>query len=85
MLALVTFEQFANAYMDWAGRFTPLKFDYFLQLIDKNLGVSAFSVARLFSAWQVSLLLLIYLSLIRPCSHGTGCGSEEEAAGRTGC
>jgi hypothetical protein len=64
MLALVTFEQFANAYMDWAGRFTPLKFDYFLQLVDKNLGVSAFSVARLFSAWQVSLLLVIYLSLI---------------------
>ena len=64
MLALVTFEQFANAYMDWAGRYTPLKFDYFLQLVDKNLGVSAFSVARLFSEWQLSLLLVIYLSLI---------------------
>ena len=64
MLALVTFEQFANAYMDWASRFTPLKFDYFLQLIDKNLGVSAFSVARLFSEWETSLLMIVYLSLI---------------------
>jgi hypothetical protein len=64
MLALVTFEQFANAYMDWAGRFTPLKFDYFLYLVDKNLGVSAFSVARLFSEWQVPLLLIVYQSLI---------------------
>ena len=64
MLALVTFEQFANAYMDWASRFTPLKFDYFLYLVDKNLGVSAFSVARLFSEWQVPLLLIVYQSLI---------------------
>jgi hypothetical protein len=64
MLALVTFEQFANAYMDWASRFTPLKFDYFLYLVDKNLGVSAFSAARLLSEWQLPLLVIVYQSLI---------------------
>ena len=64
LLTLVTFEQFANAYMEWASRFTPLKFDYFLQLVDKNLGVSAFSVARLFSEWQRSILFVVYESLV---------------------
>jgi hypothetical protein len=41
----------------------PLKFDYFLFYVDRNLGVSAFSVARLFMEWQRSVLFQVYQSL----------------------
>jgi hypothetical protein len=63
-LSLVAFGPIDDAYMDAASRSFPLKFDYFLYLVDKSLGVSAFSVARLFSEWQLFVLFIIYQSLI---------------------
>jgi hypothetical protein len=46
------------------NRAFPLKFDYFLLLIDRSLGVTAFWVARLLTAGERSLLLAIYQSLL---------------------
>lgn len=42
---------------------TPLRFDYYLYLIDKHLGISGFLVARLFHQWQRSILYYVYESL----------------------
>jgi hypothetical protein len=63
-LSLVAFGPIADAYMDAASRGFPLKFDYFLYLVDESLGVSAFSVARLFSEWQLRVLFIIYQSFV---------------------
>ena len=38
----------------------PLKFDYFLYRVDQTIGISAFSVARLFTQWQQSILFQLY-------------------------
>src|SRR5690349_17012329 len=43
-----------EAIMDAESRGFPLKFDYFLYLADKGLGLTAFSVAGFFSEWQRS-------------------------------
>jgi len=52
-----------DAVMNIESRNTPMKFDYFLYVVDVNLGVSAFSVARLFTDWQGYILYAIYQSL----------------------
>jgi hypothetical protein len=41
----------------------PWKFDYHLYLIDKSLGVSAFSIARHFSASHRAVLFVVYETL----------------------
>ena len=52
-----------DAVMNSENAHHPLKFDYFLYRVDRNLGVSAFSVARLFAEWQRSVLYQLYQSL----------------------
>jgi hypothetical protein len=52
-----------DAVMNSENTAFPLRFDHFLYLVDQNLGVSAFSVARLLSAWQRSVLFQFYQSL----------------------
>jgi hypothetical protein len=52
-----------DAVMNSENAHHPLKFDYFLYRVDRNLGVSAFSVARLFAEWQRSVLFQVYQSL----------------------
>jgi hypothetical protein len=66
VLALIAFfmvEPFSNAAMNAEKQAYPLKYDYFLQAIDQSLGLTAFAVARHFSAWQREVLLWIYQSL----------------------
>jgi hypothetical protein len=41
----------------------PLKFDYFLQLLDEALGISAFFIARLFSERQLQVLFFVYQTM----------------------
>jgi len=64
MLAVVAFGPISDSYMNVVSRRLPLKFDYFLFVIDKSLGVTAFSVARLFSEWEQFILFIVYQSLV---------------------
>jgi hypothetical protein len=42
------------------SRAYPLKYDYVLQSLDQAVGLTAFQVARLFSPWQRTALLVVY-------------------------
>lgn len=55
---------FLDAVMNAESRNFPWKFDYFLYLVDKNLGISAFSVARLISQSMHDVLFVVYQSLV---------------------
>jgi len=46
------------------NKWFPFKYDCFLYVIDKQLGVSAFWVARHLTEWQKSILFQIYQSLV---------------------
>jgi len=63
IMAFVIFGPLSDAVMNAESNSTPLKFDYILQLVDNSLGLSAFTVARLFNDWQRSLLFHLYESL----------------------
>ena len=52
-----------NAVMNAENASFPLKFDWFLYVVDQNLGISAFSLARVLAEWQRSVLFQIYESL----------------------
>ena len=43
-----------------SSRAYPLKYDYVLQALDQALGLTAFQIARLFTAWQRAILFAIY-------------------------
>ena len=43
-----------------SSRAYPLKYDYVLQALDQALGLTAFQIARLFTAWQRAALFAIY-------------------------
>src|SRR5258708_3730895 len=64
LLAVAAFGPISDSYMNALSRNLPLKFDYFLYMIDSSLGVTAFSVARLFSEWIQAILFIIYQSLV---------------------
>jgi len=63
LILIFAFQPFTRIVMTAESRAFPLKFDYYLYLIDKSLGVSAFLVARLFAEWQRSMLFAVYQSL----------------------
>lgn len=63
ILGLLLFVPISQLIMDAESRGTPLKFDYFLYSIDSSLGVSAFSVARLFSERTRAALFTVYNTL----------------------
>jgi hypothetical protein len=63
LILVFAFQPFTQAVMNAENSSFPLKFDYFLYLIDKSLGVPAFLVARLFTEWQRSVLFVVYQSL----------------------
>ncbi len=63
IMATLLFGPVSEAIMNAEAAGTPLKFNYFLYVVDQNLGISAFSVARLFTEWQRSILYLVYQSL----------------------
>jgi hypothetical protein len=64
IMAVLIFGPLSDAVMDWESNSFPMKYDYFLYLVDKNLGVSAFSLARLLTEWQRSILFIVYQSLV---------------------
>jgi hypothetical protein len=64
MILVLAFEPFSIvAVMNAENRAIPMKFDYYLYLIDNGLGLSSFWVARSLTEGQRSVLLLIYKSL----------------------
>jgi hypothetical protein len=63
IMASLFFGPISEWVMDAESSRFPLKFDYFLYLIDKGLDVSAFSLARILTDWQRSVLFVIYQSL----------------------
>ena len=63
LILVVTLQPFTSAVMNAENHVSPLKFDYFLYLIDKAVGLSAFWVARLFTGWGRSVLFGVYQSL----------------------
>jgi hypothetical protein len=63
LIMVFAFEPTSSAVMNAENRGFPLKFDHFLYVIDKSLGVSAFWVARLLTEWQQSVLFVVYESL----------------------
>jgi hypothetical protein len=63
ILAFLVLGPACDAVMHTENHRFPLKFDYFLYLVDQSLGISAFWVARHFSEWQRSVLFQIYESL----------------------
>lgn len=63
LIGIVAFGPVSEAIMAFETAHTPLKFDYYLYLVDRSLGISAFIVARLFTEWQRLGLLLLYQSL----------------------
>jgi hypothetical protein len=52
-----------NSVMNAENASFPQKFDYFLYVVDQNLGISAFSLARIPAEWQRSVLFQLYESL----------------------
>jgi hypothetical protein len=63
IISILLFGPISEAIMGAETAHTPLRFDYYLYLIDKNLGISGFLVARLFQEWQRSLFYYVYESL----------------------
>jgi hypothetical protein len=63
MAALMLFGPVSNTVMDAEAAALPWKLDYSLYLIDRALGVSAFSIARHLSPWQRDMAFIIYLTL----------------------
>ncbi|MEO8657964.1 MAG: phosphatase PAP2 family protein [Bryobacteraceae bacterium] len=63
-IAVLLFGPLSEWVMEAESQGTPLKFDYFLYLIDRGLGLSAFVVARLFNDWQRTALYCVYQSLV---------------------
>ncbi len=56
ILGLLLFVPISQIIMEAESRGCALKFDYFLYAIDSSLGISAFSVARLFTGFERSIL-----------------------------
>jgi hypothetical protein len=63
LIIVFAFEPFSVSVMAAENRAFPLKFDYYLYVIDKQLGISAFGVARMLAEWQRPILFAIYQSL----------------------
>jgi hypothetical protein len=63
MMVSIALGPVCDAVMNVENRMFPLKFDYSLYLIDRGIGISAFSFARLLNEWQRSVLFFIYQSL----------------------
>jgi hypothetical protein len=63
ILAFLVLGLACDAVMHAENSHFPLKFDYFLYLVDQSLGISAFWVARHLPEWQRSVLFQIYESL----------------------
>ena len=64
LIAILIFGPISETIMNAESDRFPFKFDYFLYLIDSHLGVSAFSLARLFTEWPRPILFAIYQSLV---------------------
>jgi hypothetical protein len=60
IVLLVAVQPFNVAALKASSRAYPLKYDYVLQSLDQALGLTAFQIARLFTAWERSGLLGIY-------------------------
>ena len=63
LILVFALEPFSIMILKTENQAYPLKFDYLLYLIDRNLGMSAFWVARLLTAWERSFLFVVYQSL----------------------
>ena len=59
----ILFGPLSEAIMNAENAAFPFKFDYHLYLIDRSLGLSAFSIARHFLPWHRSILLVVYDTL----------------------
>jgi hypothetical protein len=64
ILGILAFGPLSEAIMKVETDSSPLKFDFFLLLIDKSLGVSAFSLASRLSAGEQAVLFAVYQSLL---------------------
>jgi hypothetical protein len=64
MICILLFGPISKAIMGAETAHTPLRFDYYLYLIDKHLGISGFLAARLFQECQRSVLYYVYQSLV---------------------
>ena len=60
IVLLVAVQPFNVAALKASSRAYPLKYDYVLQSLDQALGLTAFQIARLFTAWERTGLLGIY-------------------------
>ncbi len=56
IVGILIFRQLSDAVLNAENNAFPMKFDWLLYLLDRNLGVSALAAARLFAAWQLPLL-----------------------------
>jgi PAP2 superfamily protein len=57
---LLAVQPFNVAALKASSHAYPLKYDYVLQSLDQALGLTAFQIARLFTAWERTSLLAIY-------------------------